>query len=76
MAARKSKAAAETDQAAAESFVELVSPDGEKQRTPRNNEEDVKLRFQGYLPADQQKEVAPEPVEPSGPKTVETPPAP
>ena len=55
------------------SFGELVSPDGQRKYTPKTAEDDAKYRFNGFLPADQQKAEAPKPpAEPTGPKTVGT----
>lgn len=54
-------------------FAELVSPDGERKYTPKTAEEETRYRYNGYLPAEQQKAKAPEPpAEPTGPKTVGT----
>lgn len=57
----------------AKSDVVLVSPDGKQQRkvTPGSAEE-VNLRWNGYLPADQQKAKAPRVQADATPKTVGT----
>ena len=53
--------------------VELVSPNGEIKRTVDvGSEAEVKLRWDGYLPAKQQAAEAPKVQAPSAPKTVGT----
>lgn len=69
--ARKSAAKAQ-DAADSPTFAELVSPDGERRVTPKTALDDSKYRFDGYLPPEQQKEPAPEPVTDGGPQTVGT----
>lgn len=66
---QKSKAA---DTADSPTFTELVSPDGQRKVTPKTALDDSRYRFDGYLPAEQQKEPAPEPVTDGGPQTVGT----
>lgn len=51
--------------------VELVSPDGEvKRKVGVGSKEEVSLRFDGYLPAQQAKLEAPKVEAPQAPKTV------
>lgn len=66
---KKAKAAGSTADA---QYAELVSPDGSRKVTPKTALDDSKYRFDGYLPAEQQKEPAPEPPTPDGDTTVGT----
>ncbi len=69
------RTSAATEAAKQPEKVVLVSPDGENEVDVTDNvADDVRYRFMGYLPQEQQKLEAPEPVteDQDGPKTVGT----